>query len=99
MTISNFTRQTFRAIGNNATVRDFVRERRNDIAVVNSLLEFKKRGRNRTGLRDAPASNTDTAAGDVEGDYIDDLSAGYRYELIDNNGTLQWIRVTITTSF
>lgn len=89
----------FNHIGGNAKLSDFVRERSNDVAVIDKILEFNKKERNVTGLRTIPSSETDTAAGDVEGDYINDISNGYRYELIDNNGTLQWIRHSVTTSF
>lgn len=95
----NIAQQGFRQLGARSTLEDFIRERRNDAAVIDNILEFNKRERNRTGLRSIPSSSNDTAAGDLEGDYIDDFSNGYRYEFVNNDGTLQWIRFTITTSF
>ncbi len=89
----------FRQLGYDATLQQVLEQRRNDAAVVDNLLQYKYQGRDRTGLRANPSADDDVIAGDVKGDVVYDFSGNYRYELVSNNGTLQWVRVAIVTSF
>lgn len=90
---------SFNQYGDNLTLDDVKRERRNDVAQVDYLFGNKVVGRNRTGLRTVPSSSGDTAAGDRVGDFVDDFSAGRRYEFVKNGATLQWIYYSIVVSF
>lgn len=85
--------------GSTATLQDVMRERRNDVAAVEALRQYKADGRDRTGLRAVPSAETDVAAGDKVGDYLFDVSGGNLYRLIDNSGTIQWIEQAIVTTF
>jgi hypothetical protein len=87
----------FRQLGGDATLQQVLDQRRNDAAVIDNILT--RLPRNRTGLRAAPADELETLAGDLVGDIIYDFTGNKKYELTNNNGTLQWVRWTIETTF
>jgi hypothetical protein len=94
----------FRQLGNNATLQQVRDQRRNDAKVVDFLLEFKLQGRDRTGLRAVPTADDDViklsgGLGDILGDIVYDFTGNKKYELVNNNGTIQWIYYTIVSSF
>ncbi len=89
----------FNQIGGNATLEDFIRERRNDAATVDALTEGKVNGRDRTGFRAVPVASGDARAGDRVGDYVRDFSTGRRYEFVKNNVTLQWVYSSFVVNF
>ena len=76
--------------GANATLETVIRERRKDVAAITALEQGKRPGRIRTGLRSAPSSATDVAAGDAEGDIV--VDATYVFSLLKVGGTLKWDR-------
>lgn len=79
------------------TLEDLLRERRRDVSAISALEQGKLPGRIRTGQRDVPANAADVIAGDGEGDVITDGT--YRYELINDSGTLLWDRRTTDTGW
>ena len=89
----------FRLFGNNTTLRNIIDQRRFDVADINNIKEYKLNARDRTGIRDVPSSATDVVNGDIQGDFLYDISGTKKYELVNNSGTLQWIEITIVTSF
>jgi hypothetical protein len=87
----------FSAFGDNATMADVIRARRGDIAEINSLKEFKRNGRDRTGIRTTPSAYNDEQEGDKEGDEVLTSAHLYQYRRLSN--ALQWVRINVTTSF
>jgi hypothetical protein len=87
----------FNLFGSNATIADVIRERKNDIAAVNFLKEFKRSGRDRTGIRAEPSADDDVQSGDKEGDEV--LTSSHIYQFRRLNNALQWVRINATTSF
>lgn len=83
--------------GENATLKDVVRERRNDVAIIKSLQSGKLQGRIRTLTRAVPANATDVTEGDAEGDVI--VDATYRYELVSVSGVLKWNRQSLSVGW
>lgn len=55
------------------------------------------RGRLRTGVRAVPASATDVATTDMEGDVLNDST--YFYRLVNISGTLKWHRVVLSVAW
>lgn len=89
----------FTQFGTGTTLQQIIDARRSDAAVIDNILEYKVQGRDRTGLRVIPSDETDTINGDKKGDYLYDLTDGYRYEIVNNSGTLQWVRWAIEATF
>lgn len=89
----------FRQLGASAGIEDFRSARRNDVAVIDGILEYKANGRDRTGLRALPDDETDVIAGDILGDYFYDFTNEFRYDLTADDGILQWVRTAINATF
>jgi hypothetical protein len=85
--------------GSTSTLKDVLRERRNDVATVESLQQYKATGRDMTGIRSVPTSESNVIAGDKVGDYLYDVAGGKLYRLIISNADTQWIEQTIVTTF
>lgn len=87
----------FNEFGLGATINRIIAERRNDIATIKNLFEFKKNGRDRTGVRALPSSQTNVISGDKEGDEVLDGTELYQLRMI--SGALQWVQIAVVTSF
>lgn len=89
---------TMNFIGNNATVADFIAQRRNDVATVNALEQLKQNGRQRTNIRAVPSSSTDLIDGDKVGDFL--YNSGYIYLIFtDESNVVKWGRIIIDATF
>jgi len=88
-----------RFFNSTATLEDVVKQRRNDVASFEALQQYKVTGRDQTGIRSVPTSQTNVVAGDKVGDYLYDVADNKMYRLINNSGTPQWIQQAIVTSF
>lgn len=87
----------FNPFGSTADLETVVRERRNDVAIVNDLIGNKLPGRARTNFRSVPTSATDVTATDREWDVI--VDATYVYTLITVSGSLVWDRRAHSTGW
>lgn len=83
--------------GTGATLADVIRERANDVSVMEEVQRRKLDGRNRNGARAIPATALDVAQGDAVGDVMTDGT--YRYELVNAGGTLAWDRKTLSVGW
>ena len=79
---------SFRDFGSSTTLEDVIAERRNDAAVIDSIL--RQLPRNVTGKRALPTAFDNVISGDKVGDYL--YSATERYELQNDAGTLKWAK-------
>jgi hypothetical protein len=80
-----------------SVLQNILGNRREDITDHEGLRDGKLKGRNRTGVRAAPSSATDTTDSDIVGDIVTD--ATYKYELVDVAGVLKWHRVTLSVGW
>jgi hypothetical protein len=84
-------------VGESKALEQIINLRSDDQSAISSLEATRLRGRNRTGIRAVPSSNSDTTSEDIKGDFVNDGS--FTYLLIDVAGTLKWNRVAVNVGW
>lgn len=79
-------------IGESKTLQQIVDLRKDDQATIRSLEQTKFTGRDRTGIRAVPTSNTDLLVSDTVGDRVNDTTHIYFCINIPSVG-VQWRKV------
>lgn len=83
----------------NASMNDVIREINKLQRQADVLQSSKRAGRNVTGARAVPTSNTDVIQGDVIGDYLHDGTEYYELSVVDGAGTVNWVQYAVSVSF
>ena len=83
----------------NATMNDVITEINKLSRQANALQSSKRSGRNVTGARAVPTSNTDLIQGDITGDFLYNGIEYYELAVVDNTGTVNWVQYTVSVSF
>lgn len=78
-------------IGESGTLQQIVGLRKDDQAAIRKLEATKFNGRDRTGIRAVPTSNTDVIVGDTPGDRVNDTTHVYLCMTI--SGSTQWRKI------
>ena len=79
-------------IGESEALRQIINLRSDDQAAIRTLEATKFNGRDRTGIRAVPTSNTDLLVGDTVGDRVNDTTHIYFCMNIPGTG-VQWRKV------
>jgi hypothetical protein len=83
----------------NASNNDIINEVNKLKRQIDAMQISKRAGRNVTGARAVPSAETDLISGDIVGDFLYDGSDYYEMQIVDNIGTVQWIKYTVSISF
>lgn len=81
-------------IGESETLRQIINLRSDDQATIRSLEATKFNGRDRTGIRAVPTTNTDVIVGDTPGDRVNDST--YIYLCMTISGSTQWRKIALS---
>ena len=84
-------------VGVQKFIEEVSRLRSEDILQFRIVKQNRLKGRDRTGVREAPTAYDNILDGDNVGDVLQDGT--YKYELINDSGVLKWDRRTLNISW